>query len=87
MAPERLPIEALRMLAVDAIEVSQWAIRMGMKREQQVDEIVRAFEVTLGYREAERPTHHANGAPMFAPDGGTMLDDKGNRSIFDDIDK
>lgn len=30
--------------------------------------------------------HHKNGAPMFAPDG-TMLDDKGNRSIFDDIDR
>lgn len=31
------------------------------------------------------PTTHENGAPMFAADG-TMLDDKGNRSIFDDVD-
>lgn len=30
--------------------------------------------------------HYANGAPMFADDG-TMLDDKGNRSIFDDVDE
>lgn len=28
---------------------------------------------------------HPNGAPMWAPDG-TLLDDKGNRSIFDDVD-
>jgi hypothetical protein len=28
---------------------------------------------------------HPNGKPMYAPDG-TMLDDKGNRSIFDDVD-
>lgn len=34
-------------------------------------------------RQAEKK--HANGAPMYAPDG-TLLDDKGNRSIFDDID-
>ena len=27
---------------------------------------------------------HPNGAPMFSKDG-TLLDDKGNRSIFDDI--
>lgn len=29
---------------------------------------------------------HANGAPLYAPDG-TLLDDKGNRSIFDDVDE
>lgn len=28
---------------------------------------------------------HANGAPVFALDG-TMLDDKGGRSVFDDVD-
>lgn len=28
---------------------------------------------------------YSNGAPMYAPDG-TLLDEKGNRSIFDDID-
>lgn len=31
------------------------------------------------------PSAYPNGAPMFATDG-TMLDDKGNRSIFDDVD-
>lgn len=29
---------------------------------------------------------HKNGAPKYARDG-TMLDDKGNRSIFDDVDE
>lgn len=29
---------------------------------------------------------HPNGAPKFAKDG-TLLDDKGNRSIFDDVDE
>lgn len=28
---------------------------------------------------------YPNGAPMFAPDG-MMLDEHGNRSIFDDVD-
>jgi hypothetical protein len=29
---------------------------------------------------------HPNGAPMYAPDG-TLLDEKGERSTFDDIDE
>lgn len=29
---------------------------------------------------------YPNGAPKFAPDG-TLLDEKGNRSIFDDVDE
>jgi hypothetical protein len=29
---------------------------------------------------------HPNGAPMFAPDG-MMLDENGNRSVFDDVDQ
>lgn len=29
---------------------------------------------------------HKNGAPVFASNG-TMLDENGNRSIFDDIDE
>lgn len=34
--------------------------------------------------EADEKTY-PNGAPMYAPDG-MMLDDDGNRSIFDDVD-
>lgn len=34
----------------------------------------------------EAAMKHPNGKPMFAKDG-MMLDDKGNRSIFDDIDE
>lgn len=41
-------------------------------------------DVRIAY-EAEAAMKHKNGRPMFAPDG-TMLDDKGNRSIFDDVD-
>lgn len=29
---------------------------------------------------------HENGKPQFSPDG-TMLDENGNRSIFDDVDE
>jgi len=34
---------------------------------------------------ADAASRHPNGSPVFAPDG-TLLDDKGNRSIFDDVD-
>lgn len=30
--------------------------------------------------------HWPNGAPMFSDDG-TMLDENGNRSVFDDVDE
>lgn len=33
-----------------------------------------------------RTQTHPNGRPMWSPDG-TLLDDKGNRSIFDDVDE
>ena len=33
-----------------------------------------------------RSDRHANGCPKWSPDG-TMLDDRGNRSIFDDVDE
>jgi len=35
---------------------------------------------------ADSATTYPNGKPMFAPDG-TMLDENGNRSIFDDVDE
>lgn len=40
-------------------------------------------EVRIAYA-AQAEQKHPNGAPMYAPDG-TMLDDQGNRSIFDDV--
>ncbi|MCV0395432.1 MAG: hypothetical protein K5872_22050 [Rhizobiaceae bacterium] len=46
----RLTPDHLRALADDAFEVMNWARRMGMGRKQQLDEVVKAFEVTLGYR-------------------------------------
>lgn len=30
---------------------------------------------------------HPNGAPKWSKDGEMLLDDKGNRSIFDDVDQ
>lgn len=42
-------------------------------------------EETRAAYEAEASARHKNGKPMYAPDG-TMLDCKGNRSIFDDVD-
>lgn len=35
---------------------------------------------------AQAEQRHPNGAPMWAPDG-TLLDDRGNRSVFDDVDE
>jgi hypothetical protein len=46
-------------------------------------------EKLIGLDEATpdwRNLRHANGTPVFSLDG-TMLDDKGDRSIFDDIDE
>ncbi|MBZ9600702.1 hypothetical protein [Phyllobacterium chamaecytisi] len=34
----------------------------------------------------QRATKHPNGFPVFSRDG-TMLDEHGNRSIFDDVDQ
>ena len=41
-------------------------------------------EARMAY-EAEANARHANGKPRYAPDG-TMLDCRGNRSVFDDVD-
>lgn len=46
----RLTPEQLRELAIDAFTVMNFARRMGMKKDAQIDELVRTFEVTLGYR-------------------------------------
>ena len=35
---------------------------------------------------AQAEMKHANGRPKYAPDG-TMMNDQGNRSIFDDVDE
>lgn len=34
-----------------------------------------------------RDLKHANGAPMYSASTGTLLDGRGNRSIFDDVDE
>lgn len=55
-----------------------------MTREQAIavrEKLVRLDECNPNWRELR----HENGFPMFSLDG-TMLNDEGNRSIFDDID-
>lgn len=51
MIAPRLSDEQLRSLANDAFEVLNWARRTGFRRDQQVNEVVKAFEVRLGYRQ------------------------------------
>jgi hypothetical protein len=49
----------------------------------------RVAEFAKGLRELKQaafPQMHPNGKPMFSADG-TMLDEDGNRSIFDDVDQ
>lgn len=48
---KRLTEQQLRDLAEDAFVTFNWARRMGFNREQQKTEVVKAFEVRLGYRE------------------------------------
>ncbi|GAA2887832.1 putative oxidoreductase [Aminobacter niigataensis] len=48
----QLSPKQLHELAVDAFDVLNWARRIGMKREQQIEQVARTFEVTLGYRPA-----------------------------------
>lgn len=38
------------------------------------------------YNPGWRNQKHPNGQPAYSPDG-TMLDENGNRSIFDDVDE
>ncbi|WP_292621910.1 hypothetical protein [Mesorhizobium sp.] len=52
----RLTDQQLRTLAEDAFTVLNWARRLGFNREQQIAELARTFEVSLGYREPTPPT-------------------------------
>lgn len=56
---------------------SRWDVCPNCRHTQHYE----AFKVTVG-----DTRNHPNGAPMFAPDG-MMLDEYGQRSIFDDVDK
>lgn len=50
----RITDEQLRGLADDAFVVLNWARRLGFDRERQQAEVVKAFEVRLGYRKTRR---------------------------------
>lgn len=49
----RLSPETLAQLADDAFTVLNWARRLGMNRERQIEQVVKTFEIRLGYRQAE----------------------------------
>ncbi len=51
-----------------------------------VDDLPDYGEAARAAYAVEASMKHKNDAPMFAPDG-TLLDDKGNCSIFDDVDE
>lgn len=51
MVSPRLTTEQLRVLADAAFTIMNWARRQGFNREQQIDEVVKTFEVSLGYRQ------------------------------------
>lgn len=51
----RLTREELRDLADTAFMTMNWARRLGFGRERQLDEVVKAFEVQLGYRKPVAP--------------------------------
>lgn len=46
----QLSRDDLRGLAETAFVTMNWARRLGFDRERQLDEVVKAFEVQLGYR-------------------------------------
>lgn len=47
----RLPDDVLRDLADTAFVTINWAKRKGFKRDQQIEQVARAFELRLGYRQ------------------------------------
>lgn len=54
--PEIVPAaqaQQLGELADDAFTVLNWAKRLGFDRERQIKELIRTFEIRLGYRQAE----------------------------------
>jgi len=67
----RLTDDQLHALADDAFDVLNWARRLGLRREAQIAEVVKAFEVRLGYRKsvvATAPTALETAARMVGGD-------------------
>ncbi|RWO37279.1 MAG: hypothetical protein EOS11_28750 [Mesorhizobium sp.] len=51
----RLTDAQLRELADDAFAILNWAKRQRFNKDRQVEELIRTFEVRLGYRQPIRP--------------------------------
>lgn len=57
----RLTPEQLRDLADTAFITMNWARRLGFGRDRQLDEVVKALEVRLGYRKPVPVPEHQEG--------------------------
>jgi hypothetical protein len=55
---------------------------MSFTEQEVAEKTARLDEIHPGWRDHK----HQNGSPLWAKDG-TLLDEKGNRSIFDDVDE
>ncbi|TIR34531.1 MAG: hypothetical protein E5X35_07385 [Mesorhizobium sp.] len=64
----RLTDAQLLELADDAFTVLNWAKRLGFNRERQLQEMVRTFEVRLGYRQATVSAPASSGANLLPID-------------------
>lgn len=84
--PERLPVNVGDKVYVATRQGETKVEVMAIKTESSVAsaEILRLVEDLR--TDEERKAIHPNGQRMFSEDR-TMLDDKGNRSIFDDVDR
>lgn len=80
LAPEGSPCKGKYMVS------SQTCTAFAKNTAGAVDDPPNYGEESCAEYEAQAAMRHPNGTPVFAKDG-TMLDDKGNRSIFDDVDE
>lgn len=84
--PEGLTVNVGDKVVVETARGETTVEVMAIKSESELAQkkIVRIVEDLR--TDEERQAKYPNGKPMFSPDR-TMLDDKGNRSIFDDVDR
>lgn len=66
-------------------EFSDGTIRHGFVQGDEHSTAEETLELLPEETEKDRE-RHPNGAPKWSPDGKMLLDDQGNRSIFDDVD-
>lgn len=80
LAPEGSPAKGKYMVG------SQTCAAYAKNTHGAVDDPPDYGEVARAAYAIDAALKHNNGSPMYAPDG-TLLDERGNRSIFDDVDE